>query len=151
MPSFVDASGREWSVTITVEEIAAVKEALDVHLTKIVDDDIKKLFDLIADPIQCVDVLWVVCRSQAESRGIDQRQFAKGFSGESFEQAGRCLVRAVFGFFPPSRRDPLLRLVEKTEQAMNLAMAQAATKIDEITTEAMSNMIEIATTSFASN
>jgi hypothetical protein len=151
MPSFVDASGREWTVTITVEEIAAVKEALDIHLTKLVDEDIKKLFELIADPIECVNVLWVCCRSQAEARGIDQRQFAKGFAGESFEAGGRCLVRAVFGFFPPSRRDPLLRLVEKTEQALTIAMAQAAKKIDGITEQTMNEMIETGSTNFASS
>lgn len=154
MPSFTDANGREWNVSITVEELAAVKDALDVHLTKLVDEDIAKLFALVADPIECVNVLWVVCRSQAESRGIDQRQFARGFSGEAFEQAGRCLIRAVFNFFQPGRRDPLLRLVEKTERAMDQAMAQAAKKIDEISTDTIAKEIEtaeIGTTNSVSN
>lgn len=151
MPSFVDANGREWNVSITVEELAAVKDSLDVHLTKLVDEDIQSLFMLIADPIQCVNVLWVICRLQAESRGIDQKQFARGFAGEAFEHAGRCLVRAVFNFFPSSRRDPLLRLIEKTEQALSIAMAQAAKKIDEITTDQMTSAIGIESTNFASN
>ena len=154
MPSFLDASGREWNVTITVEELAAVKDSLDVHLTKLVDEDITKLFALVADPIECVNVLWVICKSQAEARGIDQKQFARGFAGESFELAGRCLIRAVFNFFQPSRRDPLIRLVEKTEQAMDQAMAQAAKKIDEISTDTIAKEMEATgtgTTNFVSS
>lgn len=141
MPSFRDAADREWTVSIAVGDLKRVKDTLDIHLTKLVDQDLRLLFELAADPIQCVDVLWVLCKPQADALGINEIQFGQSFSQEAFDEAGKALVRAVFNFFPASRRDPLLKLVDKTEQAMKAIAAEAAAKIDAMTPEQMTAAI----------
>jgi len=137
MALFRDANGRQWSLTVTVEDLRAVKDALDIHLTKLVDTDPQMLFELAADPIRCVDVIWVLCRSQAERYGVDERQFGRSLSQESFDLAGKALVRAVFDFFPKGRSEPMLRLLDKTEQAMAMQLQKISSSIEEMSPEAM--------------
>ena len=66
MKSFTDNAGRKWRVAVTVDTIKRVKALRDVDLLEAVEG---KLLDrLIGDPVLLCDILFIVCKPQADGR-----------------------------------------------------------------------------------
>lgn len=113
MKTFRDNAGREWLVKVHVAGIARVRDTLGVDLYGLVDDGLKGLGGLLGDPVGLVDVIYVLCRKEAEQRGVTDEDFGEAMAGDAIEAATAAFLEALTDFFPnPRVRAGLTRLLE---------------------------------------
>lgn len=105
--SFTDTAGRSWAVSVNVASLKRVKEALGVDLADVVGEDGGVIARLASDPALLVDVLYVLCRSQAAETGVSDEQFGEAMSGDVLADATDAFVEALIQFFPhaPTREN----------------------------------------------
>lgn len=130
MASFTDATGRTWAVNIDVTTIRRLRSALDVNLLDIVEDEGKLLAQLLTDPVLLVDMIYVICKPQADQHNLTDEDFGRALVGDAIDRATDALLEALSAFFPSQRGALLRRLVEKTRQTMALAYQVANKQLD---------------------
>lgn len=133
MPSFKDNSGREWLLTLDGPKIGMLKRELLVDFGKIDDAVYQKLDD---DPELFVNVLWALCREQAQAAAITSEQFGVSLVGDAVEHAANALIAAVCDFFPNRKRTLLKTLAAKREHLTGLAMDKAMERLNDPNLEA---------------
>ena len=80
MKTFRDNAGRVWNVAIDANAIREVRSRLDINLLSLPERDFELLTRLTTDLVLLVDVLFVVCRRQAESLGVSDEQFGQAIA-----------------------------------------------------------------------
>ena len=126
MREFKDKDGRGWQVLIDVGQIELVRDVLQVDLYGLFSDEAKRLF---SDPVLLVDVLFVLCRNQAETRKMSDVDFGRSFDGDTLEAAADALLEEVLNFFPSSRRRVLRATVDKSRELATTMQETAIAKI----------------------
>jgi len=118
MKTFADNTGRTWEVCVNVHTVKAVRAVLDVDLTQAIQiGDTEKnlntsLIDrLTDDPILLVDVLYVICREQAERLNVSDVQFGESLAGQAIADATKALLDEIVDFFPDAGRRRIGRLL----------------------------------------
>jgi hypothetical protein len=107
MRSFVDNAGRTWTVAINTDTIKRVRALLKEDLL-----DVQAIVPrLTADPILLCDVLYCVCKPEADARGINDADFAKAMWGDAIAHAEAALMEELNDFFPKPKDRELFRLV----------------------------------------
>jgi hypothetical protein len=110
MGSFVDVHGRRWSVVLDAAALRRLQRTLGVDPAKLAGDRLGTFADLIGDPARLVDVLYVVCRPQAERRGMTDEDFGRALAAERPTlDAARALAFAVAELVPDARARAALR------------------------------------------
>lgn len=112
MKSFVDNQGRTWMLNVNVGALKRVKALCNgLNLLNIIMFDEKKndvntdvLESLSTDVILLVDVLYAVCKPEADAQGISDEDFGASLSGDSIEYASSALLDAIVDFFPEAKR-----------------------------------------------
>jgi hypothetical protein len=142
MHSFKDSTARAWNVEINVAQIKAVRSAVGVDCYKLLEDKLQPLGELLGDPCAFVDVLWVLCREQAQAAGISDDAFGRCLGGDAIEAAGDAFVEELIDFFPRGRREALRKLIGKGKQVGNMAMARATAELDQLTPEKLGQILD---------
>ncbi|QDU39670.1 hypothetical protein Mal4_40160 [Maioricimonas rarisocia] len=133
MSNFTDRTGRTWQVDVNVAAVKRVRDTLGINLLAVLDDGARLLADLHDDPILLVDVLYVICRPEAETAGVDDEAFGRAMSGDALLAAHAALIEGLEGFFPnPGQRAVLKTLVGKIRGAAEALMEHAETTLQEI-------------------
>ena len=101
MTTFKDRQGREWNLVLDIPTCRSAKK-LGVDLIDMKVDAIGKL---AAEPLLLVDLLWNMCREQAESSQVTEEQFQKGMGGDAIDASLKAIKETVVEFFPESKRD----------------------------------------------
>jgi hypothetical protein len=118
MKTFTDNAGRTWTIAINVDAIKRVKGLLDVNLLEIVEGTL--IEKLIRDPVLLCDVIYVVCKPQADEQNISDEDFGRAMAGDAIEHATRALLEELVGFSPsPRDRANLQRILETTWRVMD--------------------------------
>lgn len=128
MRSFNDREGRAWQLTV---DLPAAKRVRQATAFDVMTADFEKLS---ADPITLVDVIYCLCKQQADAAGITDEQFGRLLSsGDAINGATDALLEELSDFFPTGRREvakeALARLREVESKAMPLLLAEMK-KID---------------------
>ena len=139
MREFKDNSDRTWKLAVSVGAVGRVREATEVLLPALFDDNCKLLAELSADVVKLVTVIFCLCEKQAEAAGVSPEDFADALWGDALGAAGEALLRATADFFTsPEQRAAAhtaldtLREVGKqvtlgtTEMVRNLDVSQLA-------------------------
>lgn len=100
MRTFKDNNGLEWRVRLDVAAVKDVRAELGVNLMDLPEPGGELLGRLTGDPVLLVDVLYVICRSQADGRSIMDEQFGRGMSGDALRYAGEALLEEMMEFLP---------------------------------------------------
>ena len=121
MRSFKDAKGRVWSVAITVGTMKRVRALCGVDLYKIIEigDDGKApelLTKLAEDPILLVDVLYAVCKPEADAINVSDEAFGEGMVGDVIENATNALLDDLVDFFPEAKRKVFQKVLQATRR-----------------------------------
>lgn len=123
MKTFTDNAGRQWQLDVTVETIKRVKSLLGVDLLEVIGGDLAER--LSTDPILLCDVLFAVCKPEADQRSVSDEEFGRGLAGDAIDAATGALLEALVDFFPKLRRGLLKtalgRLTELQTRAVELA------------------------------
>jgi len=148
---FTDLQGRDWGIApMSWGMIVKIRSRFrGVDFSKIVEKDDRTFERLAMEPELLVNVLWCTCEAQAEELGVSGEEFGESLGGDVLDQAALALERAAIDFFPPRVRRTLTKLVEKRNQAMDLAMDQLIETVDgPETNQAIDRLVSGAKTSF---
>ncbi|GAB6166148.1 hypothetical protein JCM19992_21480 [Thermostilla marina] len=113
MRTFQDSAGRTWTIAVTVDAVKRVRDLLKEDLL-----DIERTFPrLLIDPILLCDVVYCICKPQADTEKVTDVDFARAMAGERIAQAKKALVEELVDFFPePGQRETLRLAIEKYGQ-----------------------------------
>jgi hypothetical protein len=130
MKSFNDTENRRWDLSLSIATVKRVRNLTDVDLLSILDKP-ELLSDLAADPVRLVDVLYVVCKPQADAMGVTDEQFGESLDGQSIESATECFLEALVDFFPGARRATLKRVLDRANQFHQKSEATLMTALSD--------------------
>ena len=122
MKSFTDNKGRTWTLEVTVATIKRVRALCKVDLNSIVELDknnkpsAELLEQLSTDPVLLVDVLYAVCKPQADKLGITDEDFGEAMAGDAIEHATSALLEEVIDFFPEAKRMVMRKILSASRK-----------------------------------
>ena len=134
MKTFNDNAGRTWTITVNVGAIKRVKSLLSVNLMDAVEGKLLEL--LISDPILLCDVIYAVCKPEADAKEISDEDFGRSMAGDAIDFATTALLEELCDFFPQGRRKLLRKALEKLRRLESLAMTAAEARLDSPELEA---------------
>ena len=117
MKTFQDNAGRQWTVTLNVAALKRVRAMTSVDLFNVVTldenkkPDISLLERLSEDPILLVDVLYSVCKPEADTQNVSDEQFGAAMAGDAIEHATNALLEELVDFFPDPKRKVLRKIL----------------------------------------
>lgn len=111
MKTFTDNANRTWTISINVATIKAVKGILGIDLLSVIDGQL--LDKLGNDPIMLGDMLYVLCKQQADAQGVSDEQFGAALAGDAIEAATNAFLQELVDFFPVAKRAALAKMLEK--------------------------------------
>ena len=111
MKTFKDNAGRSWTLIVNVAAIKRVRSLLDVNLMEAVEGDL--LEQLSTDPILLCDVVYVLCKPEADQQNVTDEQFGQAMAGDAIEHATTALLEELVDFFPLARRRVLQKALGK--------------------------------------
>ena len=129
MQKFIDRRGRVWIVDIDNTTLRRVKALTDVRLLDAVEGDL--VTQLSSDPLLLGDVLFAICKPQADQQDVDDESFAEGLAGDSIDEACKALVDALVAYFPESRRRLLRKAADKQKQIEKRGLAAIEKRLDD--------------------
>ena len=125
MKTFKDNEQRQWTVTVNVASMKRVKSLLDLNLMEAVEGDL--IEKLATDPILLCDVIYAICKPEADKRNISDEQFGQAMAGDAIEQATAALLEELVDFFPEAKR----RVLRKALKKFDTMLARAAETADK--------------------
>ena len=140
MRSFKDNADRTWTITLNVYAVKKVRDLLRVDLLDLGGGEEAKpgvglLYRLIADPVLLVDVLYVVCKEQADGANVTDEQFGRSMAGDAIDAATRAFLEELADFTPsPRDRARARKVIEATwrliDRAQDVLDAKADAELD---------------------
>lgn len=129
MKVFKDNAGREWTVELNVAALKRVKSLTGVDLLGVLDGTLVER--LIRDPVLLCDVVYAVCKPQADERSVTDEDFGRAMAGDAIEHATEALLEELVSFCPsPRDRANLGRVLKATRDVMDKARDIVEAKLD---------------------
>ncbi|QOJ04334.1 MAG: hypothetical protein HRU71_12925 [Planctomycetia bacterium] len=120
MKTFTDNQNRVWTLAVTVDAIKRVRALLGIDLMQVIEG--KLIERLSLDPILLCDVVYAICKPEADGRSVNDEEFGRAMAGNAIEQASAALLEDLVDFFPsPIDRANLRQVLTATNEAMNKA------------------------------
>ena len=138
MRTFTDLTGITWNLCVNVTAAKRVRTLLNVDLMEIATGSL--LQKLGGDPVLLCDIVYVLCKEQADGLKITDEDFGRRMAGDTIQAATDAFLDEVIDFFPGSRRE-LLKKALRQSRGLDLRMVAAAEKkLDGIYAEAESRL-----------
>ncbi|MGD8453660.1 MAG: hypothetical protein PVJ57_17750 [Phycisphaerae bacterium] len=131
MKVFKDNENREWQLAVNVNAMKRVRGLLDVNLLDFLDNRIVERF--YGDPVLLCDVIYAICKPQADAAGVSDEDFGRAMAGDAIDAATKALLKELVNFCPsPRDRANLNRVLDVTQTVMDRARDVIETKLAEI-------------------
>ena len=137
MKSFTDNAGRIWTVAVNVAALKRVRAICNVDLNAIVEMDEKNnpstklLEQLSADPVLLVDVLYAVCKNEADAQGFTDEDFGRAMAGDVIDHATAALLDEIVNFFPEAKRQAFQKILSATRRFEKIAREKLESLISD--------------------
>jgi hypothetical protein len=128
MKTFSDNAGRTWTVQINVDAIKRVRDLAQVNLLEVVEG--KLLERLIGDPLLLCDVIYCLCKPEADAQNFSDVDFGRAMAGDAIDHATTALLEELVGFFPQAKRRVLAKALAKLKNLETAAIAAVETRLD---------------------
>ena len=129
MRSFKDNQGRQWSVDINVTAIKRVRGLTGEDLMQVIEGTL--IEKLIRDPVLLCDVVYAICKPEADTRSVSDEEFGKAMAGDAIEAATTAVLEELVGFCPsPRDRANLGRVLQATRKVMDRARDLVEKKLE---------------------
>jgi hypothetical protein len=136
MHSFVDNSQRTWEVAINVAAVKRIRGLLGIDLYSLVDDGFKSLSKLVSDPVTLADVLYCLCKDQADKQSTTDEDFGRALAGDAITLAADAFVEELIDFFPDARaRTSLRKAIEAGKTVRDKVLSHTERILDSIDLE----------------
>jgi len=142
MHSFPDNAGRTWTVVINVTAVKRVRGLVGIDLYKLIDDGFKPLAALVADPVQLADVLYCLCKDEADAKQVTDEDFGRALAGDAITLAADAFVEELIDFFPDARaRASLTKVLAAGRKVRDRLLGHAETVIETLDPETAANAL----------
>lgn len=128
MKTFTDNTGLAWRLVINVDTIKRVRGLIDIDLIEAVEG--KLLERLASDPILLCDVVYAVCKPDADAANISDEDFGRAMAGDAIDNATTALLEELVDFFPLARRGLLTKAMKKIKTLEAIALKRADEVLD---------------------
>jgi len=128
MKTFTDSTGRAWSLAINVDAVKRVKALVNVDLLETVEG--KLIERLVADPVLLCDIVFCLCKPQADQLGVSDEDFGRAMAGDAIEAATAAMLEELVDFFPSRRRALLTKAVGKFKALQETVLTAAEARLD---------------------
>lgn len=133
MKSFADSTNQLWQIEINVTAVKRVRGLLNIDLYKLLEDGCKPLAALISDPVQLCDVLFVLCKDQAEKEQVSDEDFGRRMGGDSLLAGANAFYEELIDFFPEARaRASMRQVAEKGKIVQARLLDHLQSKVTEL-------------------
>ena len=129
MKTFADNAGRTWTVAINVECIKRVKTLLSVNLLDAIEG--KLIEQLVSDPVLLCDVIYAVCKPEADTKEVSDEEFGRAMAGDAIDHATTALLEELVDFFPSGKRQVLAKALAKLKTFQTKAVETASRRLDD--------------------
>lgn len=129
MRTFNDNAGRTWTVAINVECIKRVKTLLSVNLLDAIEG--KLIEQLVSDPILLCDVIFAICKPEADTKEISDEEFGRAMAGDAIDNATTALLEELVDFFPSGKRQVLAKALAKLKTFQSKVVETASKRLDD--------------------
>jgi hypothetical protein len=129
MQKFVDSRGRVWVVEISTATIKRVRALTGVNLYEVVDGDLMEKLE--ADIVLFCDLLYAICKPQADRDRVSDEQFGEGLAGDVIDEATTAFIEAMLQFLPERHRHRTRRAVAKYQRTQDRLNQMIVTKLDD--------------------
>lgn len=125
MKCFKDNQGRSWTIAVNVAAVKRVRSLLDVNLLDVVrldannNPNVDLLEQLASDPVLLCDVIYCICKPDADAQNISDEDFGRAMGGDVIERATTALLEELIDFFPEAKRLVLRKLMNAGEKVKN--------------------------------
>lgn len=141
MAKFTDRHGREWMVDVTVGTVMRLRQDLDLDIVDLLGGK-TTIWDLLADPVTLVRIIYVTCRDQLEPAKVSVEEFAGGLAGPSLRAAAEAFKDSYANFIDDPEKAALFRdAMNKAQAAISAVTTKAARKMKEISVEALAESL----------
>ncbi len=138
MGTFRDTLGRPWQIEINVTTLRRVKALVNVNLLEVLEAKGTLLGRLMFDPFLLCDVLFAICKPEADAAGVSDEDFGKGLAGDVLDAAFKALEEQIISFCQnPTDRANLRKAMEIAGGAMQQARELATEKLNRIDPKAI--------------
>jgi hypothetical protein len=130
MKCFKDNQNRNWTIVVNVAAVKRVRSLLSINLLDVVKLDEKNrpnvdlLEQLASDPVLLCDVIYCICKPDADAQNISDEDFGSAMGGDAIEHATTALLEELVDFFPEAKRLVLRKLMNAGEK-VKLRMEKA--------------------------
>jgi hypothetical protein len=129
MQTFKDNAGRTWTVDINVATLKRVRGLTGEDLMQVIEGTL--IEKLIRDPVLLCDVVYAICKPEADSRSVSDDEFGKAMAGDAIEAATTAVLEELVDFCPsPRDRANLGRVLQATRKVMDRARDLVEKKLD---------------------
>jgi hypothetical protein len=133
--TFTDFDGRQWSIEVTIPDVARLQKAIGVNLLDLVDVKGELFKRITGDVIFLCDLLYAICKPQADAANVTDENFGRGLRGDALEKALDALFLAVADFFPKERRRLMMSLHQRLNRFGQAAIDMAAEELNRATSD----------------
>lgn len=149
MAGFKDKAGRPWDVDINVVTVGRVRKALGINLLELVVPK-SKLNEQLEDAETLVNVLYLLCKDQADAKGITDEDFGRALDIDSIDEGWDAILEGVVGFSRRAARPALQKVLDKARKyktiqeeqiQKELADPELDARLDKAMEEAMAKML----------
>ena len=128
MQTFKDNLDRVWTISLNIANVKKIKESLKVNIMEAVEGDL--LPRIATDPILLCDMIFVLCKEEADKKNISDIDFGKSMGGDAIEQATDAFLQELITFFPQRRRRLLKKSLNKMRDLESKILEHVEIKID---------------------
>jgi hypothetical protein len=132
MKTFKDSTGREWTIAINVGSIKRVKELISVDLTELLAGAPALIDRLGSDLILIVDVIYALCKPQADDRKIDDVAFASVIDGAAGKAAYMAFREDLADFFSQWGRDEQAAVIRRQAEFLDTGIKAVTAEIEAL-------------------
>lgn len=131
MKTFVDNAGRTWTVAVNVDAVKRVRDLAQVNLLEVIGGGEGKLLEkLIGDPVLLCDVIYALCKPEADAKSITDADFGRAMAGDAIDGATTALLEELVDFFPQGRRRVLSKALEKLRKFEKAALDAVEVRLE---------------------
>ena len=76
------------------------------------------------------NILYVICKAQAEERKITDEQFGERMGGDAIEQATNCFIEELIDFFPSAKRGAFRKMMTKAQEMQKVGIDYIMKELD---------------------
>lgn len=145
MHQFKDSSStpRLWTVAINVGTVKRVKGLLpEIDLLEVSSqkskDDPPLIVSLATDVILLCDVLYAICKPEADAREISDAQFGEAMGGDALADGQRALMEELTDFFQKLGRTEQATVIRQAAVMISTSIAAANKRLQTVDMQKLS-------------